>query len=171
LGAVVDDRNELGRGVRVLSVAAGGPAERAGVKPRDLIYGVGGTRVRQMHDCMAAMSQFGPGDKVALDILRGVRMTRVEVVLGTSASQPAAPPALPTPPLPPPVGRAESLPSPPADPSPLATPPSNVPSIDATRPSGPALDTPDARIEAMQKKIDELQQRIERLESAAKNRS
>jgi prefoldin subunit 5 len=33
------------------------------------------------------------------------------------------------------------------------------------------LDTPDARIEAMQKKIDELQQRIERLESAAKNRS
>jgi hypothetical protein len=60
VGAVVDDVNDRGRGVRVLVVRPGGPAERAGVRPRDLIVGAGGTRVRQLSELTAVVERASP---------------------------------------------------------------------------------------------------------------
>ena len=44
LGAFAD--NDAGRGVRVLSVRSGGPADRAGLQPQDLIVAAAGRKIR-----------------------------------------------------------------------------------------------------------------------------
>ena len=48
LGVLADDKDDRGRGVRVLKVVPGGPADQAGLKPQDLITRLGGVPVRQM---------------------------------------------------------------------------------------------------------------------------
>src|SRR5262249_52688768 len=42
LGVVADDRQDLGHGVRIVSIAAGSPAQQAGLAPGDLITAING---------------------------------------------------------------------------------------------------------------------------------
>jgi hypothetical protein len=87
LGAVVDKDKDPGRGVRVLVVRPGGPAERAGVRPQDLIVAAAGAQVRQLSDMVAVMDRASPGDSLAIEVLRGVSPRKLMVTLGR---QPAA---------------------------------------------------------------------------------
>ncbi len=93
LGATVDDRNDRGRGVRVLGIRPGGPADRAGLRPDNLIVSAGGARVRQMSDLTGVLDLLAPGDKVPIEVLRaGAALPQKgEVTLGQ------APPGLPAP--------------------------------------------------------------------------
>lgn len=61
---------ETGGRVVVARVVAGGPAEAAGVKPGDIIMGVGGQSVRTMVDFMRKVRTQGrAGDDIAIDVM------------------------------------------------------------------------------------------------------
>ncbi len=168
LGAMAD--NDAGRGVILLSVRSGGPADRAGLQAQDLIVGAAGRKIRVLSELTAILSRLNPGDRLAIEYLRGNKPLRAEVLLG-------APPgaATPGPFGPPPLpglgaGRTEAIPPPPGEaavsPPPLAPPP-EAPALAAPTPQGPAFGAPDAQPlppNSAQGQIDELRRRVDRLE-------
>ena len=79
LGAVADD--DAGRGVRVLSVRAGGPADRAGLKAQDLVVTAAGRKVHLLSELTNILSSLAPGDRLSLELMRGNRMVKTEVVV------------------------------------------------------------------------------------------
>jgi hypothetical protein len=141
LGARVDDTVDRGRGVRVLSVTPGGPADRAGLKPDDLITTASGARIRQLADLTAVLDSLGPGDRLPLEAMRGGRPVKGEIVLGQASAATA-----PSPPSFVPGGPGSGIPSE----GPVLTP---VPS------SGDS-----ARIDQLQRRIEQLERRVEALE-------
>jgi hypothetical protein len=184
LGATVDDRNDRGRGVLVMEVRPGGPAEAAGLRAQDLITSAAGARVRQMSDLTAILNMFSAGDKVTMEVTRAGRREKVEVTMGQrpaaplgSTPLPAVPPAEAVPGVPASPLRPADTTKPPSLP-PLGRPlpgplpsPSTEPVI--PEPPGPSLVPPlgraadDAsRIEQMQRRIDQLERRVEELERA-----
>src|SRR3954469_20785177 len=50
LGLIADDRQEEGRGVRVMDVMPQGPAAKAGLKAGDLITGINSREIKTMDD-------------------------------------------------------------------------------------------------------------------------
>ncbi|HEX6026340.1 MAG TPA: trypsin-like peptidase domain-containing protein [Solirubrobacter sp.] len=66
-------------GVSVASVAAGSPAEDAGLRVGDVITSVGGTRVSEPDDVAEAIQDRRPGETVAVELARG---NTVQVTLG-----------------------------------------------------------------------------------------
>jgi hypothetical protein len=167
LGARAD--NDMG-GVRVLSVSSGGPADRAGLRAQDLIVAAAGRKVRVLADLMAMLNGLNPGDRLALELMRGTRPLRVEVVLGAvpgmaQLGPPGTPPSTGLG-----AGRTESIPPPPGD---VAPPDSAAP---APLPEGPAFGVPNpqpvpatspqAQIEELRRRVDQLQRRVEELERA-----
>jgi S1-C subfamily serine protease len=138
-GLIADDRDDRGRGVRIVKVTPGGPAEQAGLRPQDLITELGGVRVRQLSEMAMIMAQVPPGGKLEFLIQRGDQPQRLEVTFGR-------PPARPT--------TAAKPVEPPAQQPPAAQP--------------PAADQSDlqSRIEALERRIEQLEQRIQALERA-----
>ncbi len=59
-----------GTAVQVLSVARGGAAEKAGVKPGDLIEAVNGEPTKTMADMVAALYSLPPNRAISLDVVR-----------------------------------------------------------------------------------------------------
>ena len=156
LGAVADDKTDRGRGVRVLTVRPGGPAEQAGLRPQDLITGAASTRVRQMSDLTAVLELFSPGDKVPLELIRDGQPQRVDVTLGRF---PGAAETTPAPP--------GAIPSTPAVPGPGTF--ITVPADGPNPPPGALIAAPtsdSARIEQLLRRIEQLEQRVQELEKA-----
>lgn len=121
IGLVGDDRGEAGTGVRVLAVRPDSPAERAGIRPRDLITGIGSSAVRSIDDMVAVVTASRPGEPLKFSIERSGRRMLISVVPtlrpppeGDSSPEPRTetlPPPRPDPALPPasgtvPEGRA-----------------------------------------------------------------
>ncbi|HET7480293.1 MAG TPA: trypsin-like peptidase domain-containing protein [Rubrobacteraceae bacterium] len=76
LGVMVASRptkNGSGGGAGVESVAPNSPAERAGVKPKDLILGLGENTVRSTDDLLALLDESAIGNDTPIKILRGNR--------------------------------------------------------------------------------------------------
>ena len=163
LGAFADD--DAGRGVRVLSVRSGGPADRAGLQPQDLIVGAAGRKIHLLSELSAILNGLNPGDRLSLELVRGNRPLRIEVVLGAASGrvQPGQPGTPPPPglgagpngihpaaagrrdaPRPSPKGRHSVVP----DPQPL---PAN---------------NPQAQIEELRRRVDQLERRVQELERA-----
>jgi len=176
LGAIVDDKNDRGRGVRVLEVRPNGPAAQAGLRPNDLITGIAGARVRQMSEMADVLGLFPPGDTVAFDILRGEGQQQVKVTLGRrptgkpSAQQPTV--AAPTPAVKPAAdGRKPTFPAvkDPAVPPPpdlLEEPPLGGPQL---APPPQPVDQPadeQAEIKGLRRRIEQLERRVAELEQA-----
>jgi 2-alkenal reductase len=69
-------------GALVVSVAAGGPAEKAGIKQGDIILDIESTQVDADHSVISILSHYHPGDKVKLTVLRGGSHQTFEVTLG-----------------------------------------------------------------------------------------
>jgi hypothetical protein len=162
LGAVADD--DAGRGVRVLSVRSGGPADRAGLQPQDLIVGAAGRRIHLLSELSAILNGLNPGDRLSLEAVRGNRPLRIEVVMGAARGmlQPGTPPptglgAGPTESIPPPPG--DTLPPPAASEGPSLAAPGN--------PFTPyPANNPQAQIEQLRRRVDQLERRVEDLERA-----
>ncbi len=68
------------RGVGVIEVAAGSPAERAGLQPTDTILAVDGAPTEDAGDLQRLMRSDAIGRTVHLKVLRGDRVLAVEVV-------------------------------------------------------------------------------------------
>ncbi len=155
LGLVADDQNDRGRGVRVVDVYRGGPAQRAGIRKQDLITAVGGVRVRQMTDMADMLDTFMPGQGVDFELLRDGRLVKLRATMAErpSAERPSVeggPGGMPEPiPLPP----GEAIPKPPE------------PGI-GPQPPGPEASPPSqsARIEQLERRVAELERRVAELE-------
>ena len=82
LGVVADDRQEKGAGVRIIELAAGGPAEQAGLKADDLITRINNTPIHDQNDMGPVLEKLPPGAKIRFTVDRGGQQQTVEVTLG-----------------------------------------------------------------------------------------
>ncbi|HJT37234.1 MAG TPA: trypsin-like peptidase domain-containing protein [Actinomycetota bacterium] len=73
-------------GAHVNTVAAGGPAERAGIKPDDVIVALDGKPINSMNDLIEFLLQKNVGDKVVVGLIRGGNRLNLTVTL---AARPA----------------------------------------------------------------------------------
>lgn len=64
------------------SVLAGSPADKAGLKEKDVITKIDGVNIDETHSLNSLLSQHVPGDKVKLTVLRGSQTLHVTVKLG-----------------------------------------------------------------------------------------
>jgi S1-C subfamily serine protease len=67
-------------GVMVASVEPGSPAEKAGVKPRDIIVAYGNSPVESVDDLHKLLSEERIGAKAELTVIRGTEQIRLEVL-------------------------------------------------------------------------------------------
>ena len=73
---------DVDAGVAVLDVIEGGPADRAGLVPGDVIIEFGGEQLETAEDLLAALRQELPGNTVSLTVLRDGERGPVDVTLG-----------------------------------------------------------------------------------------
>jgi serine protease Do len=73
-------------GALVQSVEKGGPAEKAGVRPGDVIVAVGGVAVKETRQLIDRVSSTPPGHKVDLDVIREGKRQTIPVVLAERPS-------------------------------------------------------------------------------------
>ena len=85
LGLVGDDRNEAGRGVRVLEVVADGPAAKGGVRVGDRITAVDAQPIQDMQDLEEAMDRKAPGAKLGMSVERSGAQRQLSIMLGRRA--------------------------------------------------------------------------------------
>jgi len=158
---VVDDQNDRGRGVRVLDVLSEGPGAKAGLQTQDLITAISGMRVRQLSEMADILELYGPGDKIAFEILRNNKAQKLDLVLGQRqtdpvAAQPAARSDAPAGQQSSPVGTPprvlQDLPL-------LPPPPEPKPTVTAK----PAADE-SSRVKQLEQRIEQLEKRIAELE-------
>lgn len=75
----------------VVEVAAGSPAERAGLRPGDLIVAVDGRPLTPAEDLARAIHSHAPGDTVELTVEREGGRKNVSVTLAASREDPSQP--------------------------------------------------------------------------------
>lgn len=75
-------RAKAGQGAVVSGVARGGPAERAGLKPGDVVNGINGKAISDSAAMVSATAALPPGTLAKLDVLRAGRPIGIEVTLG-----------------------------------------------------------------------------------------
>src|SRR5258706_9974309 len=81
---------ERPEGALVSTVETGGPAEKAGVKPGDVILGFNGKPIDATSDLPAAVAQTKPGTKAKLEIWRDRKKQTVDLAVGAMKSEPVA---------------------------------------------------------------------------------
>ena len=69
-------------GLRVVSLAPGGPAERAGLQEGDVATEIAGRRVRKVSEATTAVQLHRPGDTLAVTILRDGAPREMSVTIG-----------------------------------------------------------------------------------------
>lgn len=87
LGVELDDSQDGGRGIRILKVVSGGPAEAGGLVAGDLIVSIAGTPVRMLESAADVLSQLPAGSVVGFDVIRnhptrGDEQIKLKVTLG-----------------------------------------------------------------------------------------
>ena len=161
LGIVADDRADHGRGVRVLAVRPGGPAEKARFRAGDLITVVAETRVRELADMADVLARHGAGDSVSFDLLRDGK----HHTLGATLGRPPAAPATPE-------GSTQTVPAPAAQPRKDVEPVAGLPKESAAQPQQTTADAQKppadcrAQIERLLRRIEQLERRVGQLERA-----
>ncbi len=86
-------------GCFVQQVAPGGPAERAGIRPGDVIVGFSGAPVRSGKELLGRVAETAAGSRVPLMVLRDGRCIELTIKVGdratmNSSSRQAAPPCI-----------------------------------------------------------------------------
>jgi len=69
-------------GAMTSAVQRGGPADRAGVVPGDVIVRLGDRAIHQPEDLVGATLELDPGTKIAMEVLRDGKRRTVDVTLG-----------------------------------------------------------------------------------------
>lgn len=72
-------------GVEVVSLVPGGPAERGGVRPGDILVSMNGLPVESVDDLHRLLSEVDVGSLALLDLLRGTERLTAEVETGEAA--------------------------------------------------------------------------------------
>ncbi len=80
-GSVPDFAYE-GEGVRIGSVVAGSPGEKAGLQEGDIIVGLEGKPVSNLKQYSDYLKQHQPGEKITLQIKRGEKSLEIPLTLG-----------------------------------------------------------------------------------------
>ncbi len=76
------------RGTQTISsVAAGDPADKAGIKPGDVLTKIGNTPVADESELAVALITHHAGEKVTIELYRGGKKMTVEATLGTPPAQ------------------------------------------------------------------------------------
>jgi S1-C subfamily serine protease len=57
--------------MKIGGIRPGGPAEKAGLEPGDVIVGMKGKKILNIYDYMGILGELKAGDVVELDIVRG----------------------------------------------------------------------------------------------------
>ncbi len=86
-GLVDENGNLLDHGVLVQNVLSGSPAEKAGLRPGDVIVKVNDTTIDEDHPLINVLLDHQPGDTVRLSVLREGRLLQISVTLGTRPEQ------------------------------------------------------------------------------------
>jgi membrane-associated protease RseP (regulator of RpoE activity) len=158
LGAILDDRLDRGRGIRVRDVVERSPADAAGLKANDLIIAIGQSPVRQISDLSAVLQELPAGSRIAIEVVRGSEALKLDVVLGQRP--------------PPGERRFENFGRIPGDDRPIPNPPPPlvVPegAPGAAPPARPLTDA--ERIEQLERRLAELERRLAELEERLKAR-
>lgn len=81
------------RGALIAAVMQGGPADKAGVRPGDILVAVGETQITDTTTLLNTIAQLKPGAKAGLKVLRRQQLLELKVQVGkrppqTRASQP-----------------------------------------------------------------------------------
>jgi serine protease Do len=95
LGMIGDDTEERGRGVRVLEVRGKGPAERGGLRAKDLITAIGDQPVGNLDDMDRALQTNKAGDRVEFKIERDGKTQTLRITLGQRPQESPLSPDLP----------------------------------------------------------------------------
>ncbi len=69
-------------GALIIEVVAGGPADRAGLEPGDVIIGFGGTEIRDHHELPWLAAMAGVGAEIDVVVMRDGEETPVQVTMG-----------------------------------------------------------------------------------------
>ena len=75
-------------GAIIAGVVRGGPADRAGMRPGDILVAVGGKTVANTSEMLNLIAQLEPGEKAPLRILRKNRESTLDVTVGKRPRQP-----------------------------------------------------------------------------------
>ncbi|WP_027369642.1 DegQ family serine endoprotease [Desulfovermiculus halophilus] len=70
------------KGALVASVTEGDPADKAGIRPGDVIVAVNGTSIQDAHELTRTIGALPPEDKIKLTIWRAGKVKEVKVTLG-----------------------------------------------------------------------------------------
>jgi serine protease Do len=73
-------------GAAAPAVVPNSPADKAGIKEGDIITKVNGQAIDTDHPLDATLSEFSPGDTVAVDVLRNGQSMTIQVTLATRPS-------------------------------------------------------------------------------------
>jgi putative serine protease PepD len=75
-------------GVEVQAVTPAGPAQRAGLRPGDVVVSVDGQTVSEPDDITGALDGNEPGDSVSVEVERGGDREQFDITLGTRPANP-----------------------------------------------------------------------------------
>jgi dienelactone hydrolase len=70
----------------VAQVVADGPADKAGIKPGDVVVRMGATRLRSLADLVKALARQKPGDRIALEVQRQGQKVALTLTIGSRAA-------------------------------------------------------------------------------------
>jgi 2-alkenal reductase len=82
-GAYVQILDQNGQPTGEDAVRASSPAADAGIKTGDIVISINGQAIDALHPLDAVLTQFAPGDKITLEVIRGQEHKTVSVTLGT----------------------------------------------------------------------------------------
>jgi serine protease Do len=82
LGAITDDRQDQGDGVRIVEVVPGGPADAAGLADGDLVTAIDDVSIRGMADLARMIERSKAGRRLRVKVERAGEARTVEVTLG-----------------------------------------------------------------------------------------
>ena len=82
LGVIAEDRQGGGKGLNVIEVIAGAPAEKAGLKAGDFITSIDGQAVHSMQDFERILSAAPAGKTLPFQFTRGGQAQTIDVTLG-----------------------------------------------------------------------------------------
>jgi Peptidase family M28/PDZ domain/PA domain len=77
----IPDFSEPPKGVRFADIRSGSPADKAGLKAKDIMVGFDGKEIRNLYDFTYALRGKQPGDEVEVKILRGNETLTFKVLL------------------------------------------------------------------------------------------